>query len=431
MFKKLSIQQFFLLRVLQYTSIFFVNLSLARFLGAEEAGRIFFFASNLVLLIMIFSVSMDSGFLYYATAGKISLDKLVGFSVVCTVVTITGCLGGRLAFRSLFDVSTREVMLFLIPYTGGVLLSGLYQNILYGDNNFTLPNVIVLVINILLLVFIPLRKFNTYEEKETILQLYFFSFLAIGLMMMLFVIMKRKLNPFHFPEKTELLLLYKYAGSALLANLLNLLLYRIDYWFVTSFLHNHHLLGNYIQASKVAQAFLFFSQVLANLYYLIVVRQQDESELLRLTMALFRVIFLTLLLCFIALLLLPSGIFLYLFGSSFDAMYYPVCLLMPGIISLSMCTIAGAFFGGKKMIRINTYSTLAGVVVVIILDLLLIPRYGINGAAIASSVAYTCTFLCSLFVLRSKYKFKMRSLFSFSKNDIPYVIHSLNTRRQE
>ncbi len=430
MFKKLSIQQFFLLRVLQYGSTFFVNLVLARFLGADEAGRIFFFASNLILMTLIFSVSMDSSFLYYATAGTISLDKLAGFSFVCCLITVACCIGVAFTFRNLFDVSARECLLFLIPYTGGILLSGLYQNILYGYNNFTSPNVVVLVVNLLLLVFIPLRKYNNNVEKENILQLYFFSFFAVGVLMVFIIMFEKKLNPFHFPDRKELKLLYQYAGSALLANLLNLMLYRIDYWFVTYFLHNHHLLGNYIQASKMAQAFLFFSQVLANMYYLIVVKEQDEQELLHITVVLFRVILSTLLFCFLVVLLLPTGIFMSFFGSSFDAMYYPVCLLIPGIISLSLCTITGAFFGGKKMVRINTYSTLAGVVVVIILDLLLIPRYNINGAAAASSIAYTCTFLFSLFVLKKKFNLRLSSLFSFSRKDIPYVVHSLNTRRQ-
>ena len=37
-----------------------------------------------------------------------------------------------------------------------------------------------------------------------------------------------------------------------------------------------------------------------------------------------------------------------------------------------------------------------------ILDVLLIPRYGINGAAAASSIVYTCTAVASVWIFRSE-----------------------------
>lgn len=80
-----------------------------------------------------------------------------------------------------------------------------------------------------------------------------------------------------------------------------------------------------------------------------------------------------------------------LFGSAFGPSVIAVWLLLPGIVTLSQARVLSSYLLGKNRLRIDLYASLAGLVVTIVLDLLLIPRYGFAGAAIASSIAYTTT----------------------------------------
>jgi O-antigen/teichoic acid export membrane protein len=91
---------------------------------------------------------------------------------------------------------------------------------------------------------------------------------------------------------------------------------------------------------------------------------------------------------------------LFVFGSGMMPALHPLWLLLPGIVTLTASKVISSYLSG---IGKPTYSTFIGagtVILTIALDLLLIPRYGINGAAAASSIVYTCTAVASVMVFR-------------------------------
>jgi O-antigen/teichoic acid export membrane protein len=77
------------------------------------------------------------------------------------------------------------------------------------------------------------------------------------------------------------------------------------------------------------------------------------------------------------------------FGTDFRPALTPFFILLPGIWMLGMANICGSVLSGKK--RPGTGSVLAGgaALATLVLDLALIPPFGIVGAAIAASAAYT------------------------------------------
>lgn len=80
-----------------------------------------------------------------------------------------------------------------------------------------------------------------------------------------------------------------------------------------------------------------------------------------------------------------------LFGSAFSPSVIAIWLLLPGIITLSVARVLSSYLLGKNRLRVDLAAAVAGLVVTLVLDVVLIPRYGFAGAAIASSVAYTTT----------------------------------------
>jgi len=85
-----------------------------------------------------------------------------------------------------------------------------------------------------------------------------------------------------------------------------------------------------------------------------------------------------------------------LFGTAFQPSVVAVWLLLPGIVALSNARVLAGYLLGRNRQQVDLAASLAGLVVTVALDLLLIPRYGFAGAAIASSIAYATTLAVDL-----------------------------------
>jgi O-antigen/teichoic acid export membrane protein len=86
--------------------------------------------------------------------------------------------------------------------------------------------------------------------------------------------------------------------------------------------------------------------------------------------------------------LIGKPLILCLFGREFLPTFTVVWILILGIIPLSISRICISYLAGKGKIEYLTYQSIVSMVVTLILDFLLIPKFGIIGGAIASSVSY-------------------------------------------
>ncbi len=90
----------------------------------------------------------------------------------------------------------------------------------------------------------------------------------------------------------------------------------------------------------------------------------------------------------LALALLGGGLIQLLYGAAFSASYFPLLLLLPGIWALGLWKNFINDLSVRGYPTIKSYTSGVAVLLTVFLDILLIPRWGINGAAIASSIAY-------------------------------------------
>ncbi|RKY38920.1 MAG: hypothetical protein DRP72_00900 [Candidatus Omnitrophota bacterium] len=77
-----------------------------------------------------------------------------------------------------------------------------------------------------------------------------------------------------------------------------------------------------------------------------------------------------------------------LFTARFLPSVMALRLLLPGIFFLSISKVLGSDLVGRGFPHYNSFASFVSLVVTIILDFLLIPRFGINGASVATSIAY-------------------------------------------
>lgn len=93
-----------------------------------------------------------------------------------------------------------------------------------------------------------------------------------------------------------------------------------------------------------------------------------------------------------------------IYGEAFRPAIVPTYLLLLGLSGEGFSSVVTAFLYGSGRPGLNSVAMGAGLVVTVVLDLLLIPRFGAFGAAAASCVAYvtSCAVLLSTFWLLNR-----------------------------
>jgi O-antigen/teichoic acid export membrane protein len=82
-------------------------------------------------------------------------------------------------------------------------------------------------------------------------------------------------------------------------------------------------------------------------------------------------------------------------------MYSAFLLLIPGILAISGLYPYTAYYAGEDRIRVNIIGSFFAFTFILLADYLFIPKYGINGAALISSIGYFI-YYCYVFLVFKK-----------------------------
>jgi stage V sporulation protein B len=219
--------------------------------------------------------------------------------------------------------------------------------------------------------------------------------LAAGLVLSLSMIGRRaSLRPaFEWPIFRSYV---SYGAQAYIANLLFLFNYRLDSLIVNGLIGVASL-GIYSIAVSMAELLWY----LANSISLVMfphISGLSRAEADRITPIVTRNTLLMTLIAAIAMFLLGRWIILVVFGPAMLPALLPLWLLLPGIVTLSAGKVISSYLSGIGRPRYGAYLSVPMVVLTVIFDVVLIPRFGIAGAAIASSIVYSTATGVSLWV---------------------------------
>ncbi len=84
------------------------------------------------------------------------------------------------------------------------------------------------------------------------------------------------------------------------------------------------------------------------------------------------------------------------FGPSFDATVLPLLILLPGALGYALARPLIGIVKGSGQMRVLVAATAGSAALNLVLNLVLIPRFGMQGAAVATTVGYGSVFLFSL-----------------------------------
>ena len=300
------------------------------------------------------------------------------------------------------------------------LLQGYLSSILHGLQKFNKLNAVLLAqpviffISILILVGIGSRSISQLVGCYVVSAI-------VSLAITIFVVSGyvRREPPGGNPGYTAKAINYGYKAN--FSNLLAFINYRADIFLVNFFLGPLSS-GVYIIAIKISERLWLVSQSVATalLPRLAELSVQEEGGK-SLTPAVTRSVFWGTVAMCLVLGLFASPVIVIIFGKDFSGAVAPLLLMLPGVAFVSASRIIASDFAARGKPEWNLYTAGAATVINLIGNVLLIPRYGLAGAATSTSFAYGINLSIKLWVYMRITKLPLTSLLVLKKDDIEKV----------
>ena len=423
------LMQSMLWRGLYYATAFVINILIARHFQASASGAVYYISSIYAGVLLLSSLSIESGIIYFSAKKEIPAAKLFNFSIAWSLfIGLFTFLVVFYFFKEAYQgISANLLIVSSVLYISGNLLITYCSGFFYARNNFRIPNIIIIAGTIILIILIPYggRSVIPAINNENYFYIYFGSFFVQGMCMAIATKIKYiKKGMLRFLTLPEFKLLFHYCALAFMGNIIFFLLYRIDYFFVEKYCTAGEL-GNYIQVSKLGHLFFILPTILASAVFPITAGGQKEGMYKLLTMLSRAIFFLYLLVCLI-LVLTGKWLFPFVFGESYTAMYQSFLWLIPGILSLSGIFTLTAYFAGKNKIKVNIIGSVYALIVILIGDIIFIPKYGINAAALVSSIGYIVYQVYIIMVFKKEYPGSAADFFIFRWSDWKQIKNSIS-----
>jgi len=249
----------------------------------------------------------------------------------------------------------------------------------------------------------------------------------LALMVFVFFLYKMSSWGFKFNKaesiKEHFRTLFKFGIQSHLGSLLQNINYRIDLYFV-AFYQGTTAVGLYSTAVNLAEWLWFLPGVIGTVLMQRIATSTD-SHANKIMGPINR---LTSLILFIGSGLLLFGgkwVILLLYGPSFSKAIDPLIWLLPGIWALGLWKncVNDLTMRGYPLSKSVTSGIAA--VITVVLNILLIPKFGIIGAAAASSVAYLSAFLCILPQYLTITSFRPSEIIATRVEDVRILLNEL------
>ena len=188
----------------------------------------------------------------------------------------------------------------------------------------------------------------------------------------------------------------KYGVQAHLANILGFLNYRVDMFMVNGFL-GPMAVGLYSVGVGLVEKLWLISQASSTVLFPRVAAESEEDRKKGFTALVARTVLWTTALGALVLIFVSGWVVRLLYSDAYIPAVGALQVLLPGIVTLSVWRILTNDIAGRGYPYLNIYTSLAAVIANVILNFIWIPRYNISGAALASTVSYTVSFLMATF----------------------------------
>lgn len=372
---------------------------IARWLGPEGKGAIALALLIPAMLSVFLSGGINVANVYFAGSRKLDVCVLTENSVKFAFFsTLLGLMGvGILIVTGWLPVlvpgiSQWMILLAMIGLPSG-LLCGHFSAILQGLQRIITINVIhliqsmlTLVLTIVLVIVLRLGLLGAL-----------LSYLGPGVVsLLIFAIILRREGGAFCPRWNPSIMrsVLSFGLKGYIGNVFQFFNYRLDAYFVNYFIGTRGV-GIYSVSTGLAELLWHFPNAVG--FVIFPKAAATKPEVMNAFTP--RIFFITLgvtTLGAIGLVFLGKPLIQFIYSLTFISAYLPMLALLPGVILLGAAKVLTNEIAGRGYPQCNSVNAGFAFILTVILDLILIPHYGVLGAALASSIAYTAVFFMAI-----------------------------------
>lgn len=412
-----------LTKIIHFICTLFVSIYIARFFGPEAKGTYSLLLYFIEVIGLIGILGMNVSCLYYIGKNKYDIETIYLNSILISLTNLIAVLMVFFVFRTLFFSTFLKGIypnyIFLMIYcTPFLLVIWLSTGILLGKNRIVtfsslrIVYSLVLVLNFMFLaVALKMKLFGAIIG-------YFLTVLFTALINFIVIF---KMSPLSFKINIAAIReMLSYGVRSSLERVFQRLIYRTSF-FLINYFTVLKLVGYYSIALSLAEMILFIPAAVDTVLFpkLTSVNRKEADHLTsRVSRSLLFLSIIIALLFFV----FAKPLITLVFGLEYIPSITPLIILLPGIIMMSMYHAFSRNFSARGRPEINAFILLICLMLNIIFNLFLIPRWGINGAAWAATISYSISVVVTILIFKNFSNLSLRNILLVQVSDIKKVV---------
>lgn len=401
---------------------------IARSIGPTGKGSFDLIIATAALLAMVLSLSLPPGITYVVAQGKVSsrvlalqlafvaiLQALLAL-VIVSLLQLTGYSRIFLPDWGLW------IVVALVVYVWVEMLNKFWGSILIGQQQIAVVNNSELIGRMaqFLSLFILAGGLYFLGKRLSVSMLMLVT-LSASILISVLLLSSPGLKFEVSRDLSGLKAAVAFALPCYAANTAQFLNYRLDV-FVVGFFAGATSVGRYTLAVSLAQLLWLMSNSVATVLLPKVAAATDIAESVRHTTRVTRLSLWATAICALALALLATQAIPLLYGEAFRPSISALFWLLPGIVVFSVANVLAAYIAGIGKPTLNFWVSSLSLVVTVALDLALIPKLNIVGAAIASTVSYSVSALMLIVFFKRETGASLRQVLLPTSEDLRLLL---------
>ncbi|MDN5350253.1 MAG: hypothetical protein PWQ54_1649 [Bacteroidales bacterium] len=387
-------------------------------LGKAAWGTAGIILLDITLILLVIELMAGSGLVYFSSRYSLKSLIKISYSWVLLVIALTALIFGLLTFFP-------EIYQLVIPQGYGLhilvlsLINALHSfnmNVLLGKKKITAFNsLFVLQFGLQLLSFIGfVYLMQLKDEKAFVYALYVaYAVPAVTGWLLLAPFFKEKNGPKAIATPRIIL---NYGSMTQLSSIAHMINKRLSYYFLKS-LSGIGSVGIYNSGVQLSEGLRLIGQSISLVQFSEISNSKDDQASARLSIVLLKFSVGLTALALLVLIAIPQVVFEWVFSKEFGEIKIVIISLAPGVIALAANTIFSHYFSGTGQPRYNLIASLSGLAVTVPALILLIPAYGLIGAGLSASLAYTTAVVYQFCVFKKITKTAFKA-FLITKEDL-------------
>ena len=365
-----------------------------KFLGAAEWGKAFIAQTDITFLLIGIELIAGSGLVYFTPRKKLATLMKISYGWIAFVMVIYLLLFNVLYFfPGFYHTIVPEGYAWLV-----LLMTFVYSLHEFNLNHFLgkekvatynwlfLIQILTQVSMMAVLIFV----LNIRTAKALLYsQLCGYTLATLIGWILLFPTLKREDRE---PLKDSIKEMLHYGAFMQLSTLVSTLNKRLSLYLLNTHCDEKSL-GVYASGTQVTEGVNIVGQSIGLVAFSSLSNTEQKERAAQLTLRFMKVAILLTFTALLAICLLPSFFFEWIFSGEFADIRPVILLMAPGIVFFSAHTILANYFSGTGKPKYNLYASLIGLSVTLVSAFVLIPLLGIRGAAITTTLTYTTLFV--------------------------------------